>query len=75
MASLRDRFETRIRRARDQIDNAMEKVRDAELDVESRRQEELVSGAGTVIGVLLGRKSTRSMSTAFALPSSPWPPA
>ena len=64
VASLRDRFENRIRRARDQIDTAMEKVRDAELDVESRRQEELVSGAGTVIGVLLGRKSTRSMSTA-----------
>lgn len=63
-AKLRDRYERRIRKARDQIQAAMDKVADAELDVDTRRQEEMVSGAGTVIGVLLGRRSTRSMSTA-----------
>jgi DNA helicase HerA-like ATPase len=62
-AKLRDKYETRINRARDQIQAAMEKVRDAELDVETRRQEEMVSGASTVIGVLMGRRSTRSAST------------
>jgi hypothetical protein len=63
-AKLRDKYETRIDRARDQIQAAMEKVRDAELDVETRRQEEMVSGASTVIGVLMGRRSTRSASAA-----------
>jgi hypothetical protein len=57
-AKLRDKYETRIDRARDQIQSAMEKVRDAELDVQTRRQEEMVS-----IGVLMGRRSTRSAST------------
>lgn len=64
VASLRDKFATRIDRAGDQLTRAMEKVEDARLDVETRRQEELLSGAGTVLGVLLGRKNTRSMSTA-----------
>ena len=39
-------------------------VKHAELDVETRRQEEMVSGASTVIGVLMGRRSTRSASAA-----------
>jgi hypothetical protein len=64
VAALRDKFRARINREKDQIEAAWEKVRDAELDVETRRQEEMMSGAGTVLGVLLGRKSTRSMSTA-----------
>jgi hypothetical protein len=63
-AKLRDRYENRIRNARDQIDAALEKVRDAELDVETRREEEMMSGAGTIIGVLMGRRSTRSVSSA-----------
>ncbi len=61
---LKERFEARIERARDQIELALEKVEDTRLDVESRRQEEMMSGAGTVLGVLLGRRNTRSMSTA-----------
>jgi DNA helicase HerA-like ATPase len=64
VAKLKDRFETRIDRARDQLNRALEKVDDARLDVDTRRQEEFVSGAGTVLGVLLGRRSTRSMSAA-----------
>ncbi|MEE9298553.1 MAG: DUF87 domain-containing protein [Acidimicrobiia bacterium] len=63
VAGLKKKFEARIERARDQIDAAMEKVEDARLNVETRKQEELVSGAGTVLGILLGRRSTRSMST------------
>jgi DNA helicase HerA-like ATPase len=64
VAALRKKYAARIDRARDQIDRAMERVEDARLDVETRKQEELMSGAGTVLSVLLGRKSTRSMSTA-----------
>jgi hypothetical protein len=64
VAALRKKYAARIDRARDQIDRAMERVEDARLNVETRKQEELMSGAGTVLSVLLGRKSTRSMSTA-----------
>jgi DNA helicase HerA-like ATPase len=63
-AKLKDRFEKRLDSARDQLNRALEKVEDARLNVETRRQEEFMSGAGTVLGVLLGRRSTRSMSTA-----------
>lgn len=64
VVTAKKKFDARIDRARDQIEAAMERVRDAELEVETRRQEEMMSGAGTVLGVLLGRKNTRSMSTA-----------
>jgi hypothetical protein len=64
VAALRKKYEARLDSARDQIDRAMEKVEDARLDVDTRKQEEMMSGAGTVLGVLLGRKNTRSLSTA-----------
>ncbi len=64
VAALKKKYEIRIDRARDQIDSAMEKVEDARLNADTRKQEELMSGAGTVLGVLLGRKNTRSLSTA-----------
>lgn len=64
VAALTKKYATRIDRARDQLDRAMEKVEDARLDVDTRKQEELMSGAGTLLGVLLGRKNTRSLSTA-----------
>jgi len=64
VAKLIDRFESRIDRARDALDKALERVGDARLEVETRKQEEFVSGAGTVLGVLLGRRNSRSMSTA-----------
>jgi len=64
VAALRKKYDKRLDAARDQIDRAMEKVEDARLNVDTRRQEEMMSGAGTVLGVLLGRKNTRSLSTA-----------
>ncbi len=64
VAALTKKYATRIDRARDQLDRALEKVEDARLDVDTRRQEELMSGASTVLGVLLGRKNTRSLSAA-----------
>ena len=64
-AKIRDRFEGRMDTVRDQIENARLKIDEVELDVDTRRQEEIVSGAGTLIGVLFGgRKSSRSMSGA-----------
>ncbi len=64
VAALTKKYATRIDRARDQLDTALEKVADARLDADTRKQEEIISGAGTVLGVLLGRRNTRSISTA-----------
>jgi hypothetical protein len=63
-AKLRDRFASKIDTARDQAERAERRLRELEVDVSSRRQQELVSGAGTLIGMFLGgRRSTRSLSS------------
>ena len=60
IAKLRDRFENRIDSMRDAIEEATRKVDDAEFEVSSSRQEEVLSGAGTILDILLGRKGGRS---------------
>jgi hypothetical protein len=63
-AKIRDRFEGRLDTLRRQIEDARFKVEQADLDSASRRSEEVASGLGTVIGVLLGgRRSTGSLGT------------
>jgi len=64
VAALRKKYDTRIERASDHIERAMEKLEDARFDAEGRKQAELISGADTILGVILGRKNARSMSTA-----------
>jgi hypothetical protein len=54
LAKLRDRFETRLERARAALAKAENRVRDLEADVASKQQEELLSGAGDLLGALLG---------------------
>lgn len=59
-AKIRDRFEGRLDRLRDQIEDARFRVEQADLDTQTRRTEEV----GSLIGVLLGgRRSTRSLGT------------
>jgi len=63
-AKIRDRFEGRLDTLHRQIEEARFKVEQTELDSATRRSEELASGLGTVIGVLLGgRRSTGSLGT------------
>lgn len=63
-SKLRARFEAKIDTAEDQVDRAEARLRELDVDVSSRRQQELVSGAGTLIGMFLGgRRSTRSLSS------------
>ncbi len=63
-AKLRGRYESKLKTAQDQADRAERRLRELEVDVSSRRQQEIVSGAGTLIGMFLGgRRSTRSLST------------
>ena len=64
VAAVHDKFSARITKAKDEIQAAYQKVQDAQLEVDTRRQEEMLSGADTLIGVLMGRKRTSSMTTA-----------
>jgi hypothetical protein len=58
------RFADRIARARDRIENAHLRVTELELAVETRRRDELVSGATTLLGVLTGRGRSTAASGA-----------
>ncbi len=65
VAKLKDRFETRIDRVKDQISAADRRVRELETDVQQRRQQEVISGAGDLLGALLGgRRRSRSLQGA-----------
>ncbi len=63
VAKLRDRFETRLKRARSQLDRAEQRERELGVDVRQRGQQELVAGAGELLSFFLGgRRRTRSLS-------------
>jgi hypothetical protein len=65
-AKLRSTYEPRIKRARDAVDAAQDKVDELQTAQKSRRTEELVSGVGSILGGFLGgRRSTRSIATAI----------
>ncbi|MCJ7726112.1 MAG: hypothetical protein MUP76_06975, partial [Acidimicrobiia bacterium] len=63
-AKIRDRYESKMDSIVKQIDTARLKVDEVAVDVDTRRQEEMMSGAGTLIGLLTGRRSTSSLSSA-----------
>lgn len=54
IAALRTKYQSRIRTAQDAIRKAEHRVRELQSDVETRRQTELLSGAGDLLGALLG---------------------
>ena len=64
VVAVKRKFQARIDRARAAIDAAYLDVREAQLDAETRRQEEMVSGASTIFGVLTGRRNSRGLSAA-----------
>lgn len=57
LANLRNRFAKRIDSAKSQISKADRRVRELQADVEARRQQELVSGVGDLLGSLIGGRS------------------
>ncbi len=70
-AKLRDRFETKMDRLQVQTNKAEDRVDELEEDTRSRRQQEIVSGVGSLIGVFLGGKSrTRGLATKISQISS-----
>jgi hypothetical protein len=58
VAALTTKYQTRIRTAQDAIRKAEHRVRELESDVGARKQTELLSGAGDLLGALLGGRRT-----------------
>jgi hypothetical protein len=61
-AKLRDKYERRFKTLRDQAAAAERRAEELEADLAGAKQREIVDGASTVINILLGRRSTRSMT-------------
>ena len=64
IASLRDKYRVRIEGVRDQLAVADRRVADLDADIEARRQEEMMSGAGDLLGALLGGRRRNTISRA-----------
>jgi hypothetical protein len=65
VSQLRERYAKRIDRLQDQISSADARVTELQVDVSSRKQTELMSGVGDLLGGLLkGRVGSRTLSRA-----------
>ena len=64
IAGLKEKFGTRIDRVRDQLASAERRVSDLDADVSARRQQEVMSGAGDLLGALLGGRRSNSIGRA-----------
>jgi Helicase HerA, central domain len=61
--ALQTKYESRITRARDSFEAATDKVAQAQAAETTRRQSDMVAGAGGLLGAMLGgRRSARSMA-------------
>ncbi len=64
-AKLRDKFESRLDTARRRKEETERRVRELEVDVGQRTQQEVIAGAGEVLSMFLGgRRRVRSLSGA-----------
>jgi len=61
---LSDRYEKKIDRLRDRIDAKQRDLIEDEAEYQSRKREEMISAGESVLGVFLGRRSSRAASTA-----------
>jgi hypothetical protein len=61
-AALHKKYDERIRRAEQAIGAAVDRVADARSAETNRRTQEVVSGAGSLLGSLLGGRSSRSIA-------------
>jgi hypothetical protein len=61
--ALQDKYERRIAKAREALGAAMDKVAQAQAAESTRRQSDMVAGAGSLLGAMLGgRRSARTMA-------------
>jgi hypothetical protein len=61
-AKLRDKYEARMKTLRRNFDEAQRRVGELEADVGGSRTGELLDGAGAILDLLTGRRSTRSIT-------------
>ena len=61
-AKLRDKYERRFTTIRNQIATAERRAEEIEVDLQGAKQKEIIDGASSVINILLGRRSTRSVT-------------
>ncbi len=61
-AKLRAKYERRFTTLRKQIAATERKAEELEVDLQDSRQQEIIDGASSVINILLGRRSTRSVT-------------
>ena len=64
IAKVRDKLETKLDRAKDQLATAHRRMQELETDADTRKRDEWMSGASDVLGVLLGGRRSRSLSGA-----------
>ncbi len=62
-AKLRDKYETKIRSTEEKIRTAERRVEELEVDLQGRRQNEMLDQAGAVLGMLMGKRSRRSLGS------------
>jgi hypothetical protein len=62
VAKLRDKYRSKFRTAKSQYATADRRVSELEADVEGARQAQTFDMAGSLLGVLTGRKSTRAIT-------------
>ncbi|HKX75033.1 MAG TPA: DUF87 domain-containing protein [Acidimicrobiia bacterium] len=64
VAGLREKYRLRIDRAREAVATARRRADDLAADVDARKQEEILSGAGDLLGALLGGRRRSTISRA-----------
>jgi len=61
-AKLRDKYETKLRRAQDKLEAAERRADEIRVDIEGARKSEMLDQAGALINIFTGRGSTRSVT-------------
>jgi hypothetical protein len=65
MAKLKDKYKTKIERVKDQVSKAESRVMELGAQADAKKQEELMTGVGDLLGGLLGgRKASTTLSKA-----------
>ena len=64
IAKVRKRLDTKLDRAKEQLATAHRRMEELDVDVDTRKRDELLSGASDVLGMLLGGRRSRSLSGA-----------
>lgn len=64
LEKLESKYQKQLDRLQDKLEREQQELADDRLDYEGRKREEMLSGTESVLGFLLGRRSSRAISTA-----------